>query len=340
MFRTPALLVALITLGLVMSRSTAEVSIDGPAAFAKLAADAVAQESVAVQGKDDWLFLVSELRSLGASPFWGENAVSPDADPVASMVDLNQKLKALGIELILCPAPPRAVIYPEKLIEGAGATRLDTHLQAMYAALTAQGVTVLDVTDAMISARANDADLGPVSCEQDTHWTPRGMTIAAKAVADHIKAKGWADIRPTDVFKTQEPETLSIKGDLVDLIEGHAATLRPITIQRITEPDGSPLVFDEESPVLLLADSHGLVFSIGDDMHASSAGFGEHLSAQLGFKVDRMARRGSGDQIRMDLARRFLKAPAEAAKKRVLVYTFAARTFSESIQWKPVPLTR
>ena len=72
----------------------------------------------------------------------------------------------------------------------------------------------------------------------------------------------------------------------------------------------------------------------------TAAGFGEALSAELGFAVDRMARRGSGDQVRRDLARRFLRKPEDAAKKKVLIYTFAARTLTEGTNSKPLPLKR
>ena len=38
-------------------------------------------------------------------------------------------------------------------------------------------------------------------------------------------------------------------------------------------------------PVILLADSHGLIFSAGGDMHTTGAGLGEQLAHELGIPV-------------------------------------------------------
>ncbi len=40
-----------------------------------------------------------------------------------------------------------------------------------------------------------------------------------------------------------------------------------------------------ESPVLLLGDSHALVFHAGEDLHGSGAGLADHLALSLGFPV-------------------------------------------------------
>jgi hypothetical protein len=316
--------------------------------FAALAEALEETETPAVAGKDDWLFLVSELRALGRDAFWGKGAANQNVDPFHAVTDLNEKLKALNIDLILCPAPPRAVIYADKILEAPPRDeqgvlqRTDGQLQGFYDALRNAGVSVLDVTDALMAARADDEALGPVSCEQDSHWSPRGLGIVAKAVAKEVRKKRDYAAPEKVPFTVQGPEPLSFVGDLATLIPGHSSTKRSATITRVTQDAAgtTPLVFDEDSPVLLLADSHGLVFSAGDDMHSSGAGFAEHLSAELGFAVDLMARRGSGDQIRSDIARRFITKPDDAAKKQVLVYLFAARTFSESKNWKVVPLKR
>ena len=296
-----------------------------------------------MQGKDGWLFLASELRLLGHGPFWGEHAESEEADPLHSITDLNSKLEELGIQLIFCPAPPRAVIYPDKILDDAApGLRVDEDLQAFYAALREKGVTVVDVTETLIEARGEDDALGPVSCEQDSHWSPRGLRIVAEAVVQEFADDDWLADATKGSFTEQQPEPLLYVGDLVRQLEGHPATQSRTTISRMTDdPAGqTPLTFDDASPVLLLADSHGLVFSTGDDMHCTAAGFGEALSAEVGFAIDRMARRGSGDQVRRDLARRFIRKPEEAAQKKVLIYTFAARTLLTGTNWKPVPLKR
>jgi len=313
------------------------------AAFARVAGRV---DDPAFAGIDDWLFRTSEIAHLAHGPFWGEHASGPEADPLRAIVDLKDKLAELGIELVFAPAPPRAAIYPDKIFarvpvdEDGVPRRVDHDLRAFYDALRAEGITVVDLTDAFLAARRDGGE--PVCCEQDTHWSPRGLVIAARSVAAAFRDDAWLrDVEP-DALHHRDPELLTYVGDLVDRVPGHPLTESRATIRRITEdPAGrTPLAFDPESPVLLLADSHGLVFSTGDDMHATAAGFGEHLAAELGIRIDRMARRGSGALVRADLARRFIQDPAAANPKRVLIYTFAARTLTGSDRWKPVPLRR
>lgn len=312
-----------------------------PAAFAAIAE---AAEHRAVVGLDDWLFVTSELKHLGSAPFWGEHVDDPDMDPVRAIADLHNQLYDLGIDLVLAPVPPRAVIYPDKVfasvpVDDAGhPQRLDPTLQACYEALRAEGVDVLDLTDRFIAARADDAEQGPIMCEQDTHWSPRGVQLAAREVYDHVADLEWVEEAELTEVEAGEPQVIEYVGDLVDRVPDHPVTVSRATITPVSDAGEAP--FADDSPVLVLADSHGLVFSSGGDMHAEAAGFAEHLAAEFVFPVDRMARRGSGSTVRTDLARRFLGDRSAADAKRVVVYVFAARFLTESRHWRLVPLTQ
>jgi alginate O-acetyltransferase complex protein AlgJ len=318
------------------------------AAFAALVEKAEATEAVAYQGKDDWLFLVSELRHLARPPVAQAVPDKPGADSFSSIIDLNKKLHELDVELILLPVPPRASIYADKLLDdvrrdaNGRLARIDAGLQAFYQGLEEEGVRILDLTDAFLAARAQDDELGPVCCEQDTHWSPRGVRIAAKAVAAMIKQMDWSDrLDPANLHRT-DPTQLTYVGDLVDRIPGHVETTSFATIARVVASADSheSVQSDRDSPIILLADSHGLVFSSGEDMHGTGGGIAEQIAYELDATIDVMARRGSGDSARRDLARRFLRNPDLPATKKVVIYCFAARTFTESTGWKPVPLKR
>ena len=72
---------------------------------------------------DGWLFLKLEFRILAGGRFWGDEAgkvsQSQDpklADPIPAIVDFQKQLKARGIDLLLVPVPPKAAIYPEKIL--------------------------------------------------------------------------------------------------------------------------------------------------------------------------------------------------------------------------------
>ena len=81
------------------------------------------------------------------------------SDPLHSIVDFKNKLEELGIDFILAPVPPRAIVYADTVLDNVPVdehgvpVRLDGQLQAFYSDLEDAGVTVVDVTDAFLEAR-------------------------------------------------------------------------------------------------------------------------------------------------------------------------------------------
>ena len=102
---------------------------------------------------------------------------------------------------------------------------------------------------------------------------------------------------------------------------------------RVVQAPGAALE-DKASPVLLLGDSHTLVFHAGADMHGTGAGLADQLAAELGIAVDVIGVRGSGaTPARVNLMRRAKADPAYLAGKKVVIWCFAARDFTESTGW-------
>ncbi len=102
-----------------------------------------------------------------------------------------------------------------------------------------------------------------------------------------------------------------------------------------------PLEPDRASPVLLLGDSHSLIFHAGGDMPARGAGLPDQLALELGFPVDLVAVRGSGaTPARATLLRLARADPEYLAGKKLVVWCFGAREFTESTGWAKVPVVR
>ena len=121
-------------------------------------------------------------------------------------------------------------------------------------------------------------------------------------MVDAIGEAEWLEDVAYEGAHVQEPEALTYVGDLVKRVDENADSTTDTTITKVTADEGgnTDLEFNSTAPVLLLSDSHGLVFSAGKDMHSTSAGFGEWISGNLGFAIDRISRRGSGDTVRVD----------------------------------------
>ena len=302
---------------------------------AECAKKAAAGEDIAIPGADGWLFLRAELRHIGVGPFWGEaaakvsKATSPDkADPLPAIVDFHGQLKAMGIELILAPVPCKALVYADKL-GGPAEGRMDTIHQEFYQQLAAKGVKVLDLADAFAKEKAK----GPLLyCKTDTHWSPYACELTAKLIKQRLDSPAWLKAKP-DAFTTAT-ETRTIIGDLTD---GKGAEELPVRV--VTGADGTALV-DKNSPVILLGDSHTLVFHSGEELHGTGAGLADQLAVELGIAVDVIGVRGSGaTPARVNLLRRAKAEPAYLAGKKVVILCFAAREFTESTGWSLIPFS-
>ena len=316
-------------------------------------------DAMAVIGQDGFLFLSRELRHLSAGPFWGEHAQEagqaprPDQrDPLPVILDHHRQLSEQGIKLILVPVPPKAVVYPDKLSprlatsitaaqeKTATIPRLDIHHQAFYAILDEHGVQVLDLVPLFLAARQDLDDDRHLYCRQDSHWSGRAMEITARALADMIGPADWFP-EPRETFSSAS-RTIQIRGDLLQALEEQdalQAAREQVSLTVVN--DGAAAIADRASPIVMLGDSHLLVFHIGGNMHATGAGLGDLLAARLGFPLDVVGVRGSGvTAARVNVIRQSFRDPEYLPNKRVMVWLFAAREFTEASSWAILPLTR
>ena len=300
----------------------------------------------AVAGSDGWLFFGGELRLLSLGRFWGNDAVKvsrahkPDlADPIPAILDFQQQLKARGIDLLVVPVPPKASIYPEKIVAGVDARTRDTApiLRDFYKELRAAGVDVLDIGPLFLQKR--DDARGPVFCKTDSHWSGFGCALAAEAIAEKVRPK--VSSNTTNDYAAEWKET-QISGDLDGLLakDGHKPGPEKIAIQTVSrKSNGAAVEPDANSPLLLLGDSHTLVYH---DFLAERSGLVDQLALQLGFAPDLIGTRGSGaTPVRVNLYRRSVKDAGYLAKKKVVVWCFAAREFTEATEgWAKVPVAK
>jgi hypothetical protein len=299
------------------------------------------------EGVDGWLFFGGELRLLSLGRFWGDEAKKvsrahkPElADPVPAILDFQQQLKARGIDLLVVPVPPKAAIYPEKIAPGFDVRATDPApmLHRFYEELRAAGIDVLDLSPLFIQNRDNAR--GAVFCKTDSHWSGIGCVLAAQAIAEKVRPKlahGAASKEYVSEWKEAQ-----ISGDLDGLLSHGAQKpgAEKIVVQRVSEKgNGAAVEPDASSPLLLLGDSHTLVYH---DFLAERAGLVDQLALQLGFAPDLIGTRGSGaTPVRFNLYRRSVKDAGYLAKKKIVVWCFAAREFTEATEgWAKAPVAK
>lgn len=247
-----------------------------------------------------------------------------------AILDFHQALADVGVHLLIVPVPLKAVAHADKLMPDTPAERPDPNQKEFIELLRNAGVHVLDLTDDFRSPP--QSAFGPLYCRTDTHWSGHGIVVAARQIAAAL-----ADVYepPAHTSWKAQWNQISIEGDLNRMRE-ESSDPESLWIRRI-EGD----VLDPDSPVLLIGDSHTLVFHAGGDMHSTGAGLPEQLAAELGTQLHLIGVRGSGaTPARMNLFRQAQRAPHFWSNKQVVIWVFAGREFTETDGWRVVPIQR
>jgi len=279
--------------------------------------------TIVYKGADGWLYSKNELSHLAKGELAGgriagkSNCSKPqNADPVPAIVDFNDQLKALGIELLLVPVPPKLAVYPAAPLAAGDAM---ANLKPFYEELRGRGVKVLDLSDLFIA----DSGAAPLYCRTDAHWSPAGMLLAAQAI--------------TGVKKELKASRLDVSGDLAKSLNAEAPAAETVDFFEVPGENVS-----EKSPYLLIGDSHTLVFHSGGDMLAANGGLADLLAALWGEPVDLIGVKGSAaTAVRVNLYRKAAANPEWIKNKKLVIWCFTAREFTESATgWVRVPVLK
>lgn len=341
-----AWLVFATSLQVAASESAPDTVVSEAATLAKKASDA---GTTVVVGREGWLYFAPELRHLSVGKFWGEDAAAvsraakPDqADPLPAILDFKAQLDRAGIRLILVPVPAKAAIYPEFLFSeeaiAASDMRIDHIDRIFFDEVEKHGIEVLDLYPEFVKRK----DELQLYCRQDTHWSGVACELAAEILAAKVRDSDWYGAVDRRKLQSNVQE-IEIAGDLRREISQNPPEKERLPLRFVGTGTGSdlePVPSDRDSPVILLGDSHNLVFSAGGDMHAVGAGLPDQLALDLGFPVDLVAVRGSGaTPARINLLRR-ARRPGYLDKKKIVIWCFTTREFTESSGWMKVPVVK
>lgn len=290
-------------------------------------------DSQTVRGRDGWYFLSTEIEHL----LTAQNQIprAADSPAIVEIQNYAEALKALGIKLVLMPIPEKSVIRMDGLVDLSTLPDAKGYSRATRAyldELNKSGIEVIDLYDKL--TQTSD----PTYCKTDSHFTPKSAVHITQCLIRTI-ADRMPEIPIENKFADLESQSsvtqITIKGDLAgndaaEIIDLYTA---PKFVSAINRPGTIT-----KSPILLMGDSHLLVYSQGDDMHATGAGIIDHLTPALGYSPDVISTKGDGiNAVRIKLYRDMKKNPDLLKDKRVIIWCFAARNFSQQ-EWKAVKL--
>ena len=290
-------------------------------------------EAVVIEGSDGWLFGLNDVRHHAAGVFWGERAAevaasSRNPDPLPAITAMAEQASQAGAKLIVMPVPSKVSAYPGKLDAGMEGWT-DEARAGFVEELKNAGVGIVDIT-ALLAELREQGELSHL--QTDAHWSPQAVEKVAAHLYEMVKDEEWVQALDRAEVSMEE-STVTRTGDLADQIGADQETF---SVNRVSL-DGERVSRDDNSPIVLMGDSHGLVYG-HRDLLTTQAGLGDHLAAQFGVPLDVTSVMGSGaNASRMALARR----GDSLEGKKLLIWVFAERELSRSGSgWPVIPVVR
>ncbi len=299
------------------------------AEVAKGLAAKVTPNTITYKAENGWLYSKNELAHLAKWELAQGGVVKKsaclkpaNADPLPALKAFNDALAGIGIKLIVVPVPPKIAIEPCAPLQPGEAM---VYLRPFYRELRAQGIDVLDLSERYLAAPKEH-----YYCRTDAHWNPAGIAVAAEELAKLIQLRGKEEFPLTGPM-------LTVTGDLAKSLDPQKPEQENFAFTMV---GGKPI--DESSPILLIGDSHTLVFSTGGDMLAEHGGLAERLALQLKMPVERIGVKGSAaTAVRINLYRKAARDPQWLRNKKFVIYCFSCREFTESTSgWVKVPVVK
>ena len=301
--------------------------------------DAMPAGAKAMKGSDGFLFFRQSLAYVLGGDLGKQRG---DRNPIPVIVEFKNVLAKHGVDFLFVPVPTKVEVFPDKtgsLASDAGLGRfvgkvVNPFERKFLLELSEKGVETLDLLPAFLAQRKVDAH-ETLYQAQDTHWTTRGLELAAKLVADRIEHYAWfAGIAKHRMVYTTKDESFARHGDLVSrLPEAERTGVSPETLvgHQVVSPDGTLYDDDPDSPIVVLGDSFTGVYQLMDCEHA---GVSAHIAKDIGYPVDLVMSYGGGPNVREKLLRR---GGDKLGTKKLVIWMMTARDLHDHAEgWQPL----
>lgn len=183
-----------------------------------------------VIGRDGWLFTSEEFK-----PAIKPNQVEDNWKLISGVRD---ELQRRGIQLQVVLLPAKARLYPEFVADQRPVAQQQALYDQARERLDQLGLQGADLFDVLEDGKSQ----GLVFLRTDTHWTPLGAELAARAVAeDLLQRKRWQQGELS--YETRKVGSETHKGDLLSYLplDPYFAAMQPAKEpleKRLTEQSG------------------------------------------------------------------------------------------------------
>ena len=302
---------------------------------------ALAAPGSTVTGRDGWLFSGSELGVLAKAGGTGT--------AVGVMADYAAQVRGLGCDVIVVPVPPKALVYPDKVVRKAKipvkrkvVPRLDSSWAAAMKSLESRGMTTVDLLPVFLAHRG-DKEGAPYTQTGNT-WSPRGVQLAAEAVAAAVKRSRAAKVAGSVQGISAEPGAISYTGSLAaganPAVKAETLSLR--NIGRISGDKVRSVSFSTSGGgLLLMGDSSILAWRESGNPAGSSGSFSslaDQVAAELQAIPDVLSVPGDGRNApRLRIMRERTSGRGTLSGTKAIVWVIPMTDLA-SPAWQQVPL--
>jgi alginate O-acetyltransferase complex protein AlgJ len=292
----------------------------------------------AFAGADGFLLYRGDLEFVASGDLEKQRA---GKNPLPVILEFKKLLDAHGVDFLFVPIPTKEEIFPEAVDPAAQklvGQVVQPYSRKFLLALAQAGVEVVDLWTPFLATRREAAPAGSelLYQHQDTHWTDRGLRLAAEIVSSRIRAYPWFSDLAAHARRFEARETTFTRfGDLhsrlPDPLQAHY-TPETLVAHPVVGPDGAPYDDDPDSPVVVLGDSFTGVYELTDAEHA---GVSAHIAKGISYPVDLVMSYGGGPNVRFTLLRR---GEAALNAKKLVVWMMTARDlYGYAEDWEPLP---
>ncbi len=289
----------------------------------------------ALSGEDGFLFYRNSLEYVVGGDLEQQRK---GKNPLPIIVEFKRELEAVGVDFLFVPVPTKVEVYPEKLVAGGLEQPIvNPYFRKFLLSLSKAGVEVVDLLPSFLEAKqAKAAGAEPLLFQrQDTHWTDRGLRLAAQQLSARVKKYPWYPALARHGRSFSERETKFTRfGDLQSrLLESEQKKYTPETLiaHQVLGPGQQPYDDEADSPIVLLSDSFGGVYQLTDAEHA---GVSAHVARGISYPLDLVMSYGGGPNVRQKLLRRGHDA---LGTKKLVIWLMTARDlYNYWEDWEPL----
>ncbi|MFW6254540.1 MAG: alginate O-acetyltransferase AlgX-related protein [Chitinivibrionales bacterium] len=291
------------------------------------------QKQMGIEGKDGWLFFRKTLEYTVSEDLLTQKR---DKNPLPHLKGFKEFLDSNGINFLFVPIPAKSEVYYEHLPVDSPEKEdavVNPYVRKFLKKVQESGIEVIDLLPHFLDAKKKDGATGePLYQRQDTHWTTRGLKIAAQLIAERIREYSWSGDPAYRRVYTLKDTTIMRQGDIVDKLPLDAQLNYPsveLEAKQVYTAENILNRGEKSAPIMVIGDSYTGVF---EHIDCKGGGVGSHIAAQTGLPVDIITSWGGGPLVRQKMIRTRKESLKE---KRLVVYIMSARDlYDYALSWE------